>query len=85
MERGAKDNRAQGAQRGDKNYPRLTYVPREDATPESELATLAAVYAFILERRERKQAADAAHGEVATEVGDAEDLPHKPSSKEGGG
>lgn len=34
--------------------PRIIYRPREDATPEGELAALAAVYAFILERHKAK-------------------------------
>jgi hypothetical protein len=37
--------------------PRLEYLPREDATPEGELAALAAVYAFIIQAHERKKAA----------------------------
>jgi hypothetical protein len=28
--------------------PRITYAPRPDATPEAELAVLAAVYRFVL-------------------------------------
>jgi hypothetical protein len=36
----------------------LTYTPLSDATPESELDALAAVYTFILECHERKKAAD---------------------------
>ena len=37
--------------------PRLEYLPREDATPEGELAALAAVYAFIIQAHVRKKAA----------------------------
>jgi hypothetical protein len=37
--------------------PRITYVPRPDATPESELDALAAVYAFVLEAHAKKKAA----------------------------
>jgi hypothetical protein len=33
--------------------PRLDYLPREDATPESELVALAAVYAFVIQAHER--------------------------------
>lgn len=36
--------------------PRITYVPRPDATPEGELATLAGVYAFILRCGEERRA-----------------------------
>jgi hypothetical protein len=38
---------------------RLPYIPLSDATPESELDALAAVYAFVLECHERRKAADA--------------------------
>jgi hypothetical protein len=38
--------------------PRITYVPRSDATPESELDALAAVYAFILQCHESRKVAD---------------------------
>jgi hypothetical protein len=37
--------------------PRVAYFPRKDATPEGELAALAAVYAFIIQAHERKKAA----------------------------
>ena len=37
---------------------RVTYVPRPDATLDSETATLAVVYRFILDRRAQKQDAD---------------------------
>jgi len=36
--------------------PRISYVPRPDATPETELFALAAAYRFILERRAKKKA-----------------------------
>jgi hypothetical protein len=37
---------------------RIIYTPRPDATPESETATLAVVYRFILDRHAEKQDAD---------------------------
>ena len=37
--------------------PRLDYSPREDAAPESELAALAAVYAFVIQAHQQKKAA----------------------------
>jgi hypothetical protein len=37
--------------------PRLDYLPREDATPEGELAALAAVYALVIQTHERNMAA----------------------------
>jgi hypothetical protein len=36
---------------------RVIYSPREDITPEGELTTLAAVYAFVIQAHERKKAA----------------------------
>ena len=36
----------------------LTYTPRPDATPESELDALVTVYKFILQRHESRKAAD---------------------------
>src|SRR5688500_10123859 len=41
----------------DSGGPRIEYVPRGDATPEGELAALAAVYAAILRAHEHKKAA----------------------------
>ena len=35
--------------------PTIAYTPLPDATPESELDALAAVYAFILECHERRK------------------------------
>ncbi len=35
----------------------ITYKPRPDATPESELTALTAVYAFVLEAHAKKSAA----------------------------
>ena len=36
----------------------LTYTPLPEATPESELDALAAVFAFVLECHERRKVAD---------------------------
>jgi hypothetical protein len=41
----------------DSGGPRIEYVPRDDATPEGELAALAAVDAVILQAHERNKAA----------------------------
>ena len=50
--------------------PRLVYVPREDATPEGELAALAAVFAFVIRCHEEKKAARVdAGGEEGAEHG----------------
>jgi hypothetical protein len=40
--------------------PRVTYVPRRDATPETEISALASVYAFILQSQREKQKGGAA-------------------------
>jgi hypothetical protein len=48
--------------------PRITYVPRPDATPEAELNALASVYSFILDSRAKKNAA----GVTSTNGNDAE-------------
>jgi hypothetical protein len=37
---------------------RITYTPRGDATPESELDALAAIYKFVLECHASKKATD---------------------------
>ena len=37
----------------------IKYTPRPDATPETELDALAAMYAFVLECQAKKEAADA--------------------------
>jgi hypothetical protein len=42
---------------------RITYKPQPDATPESELAVLAAIYAFILDCHAKKKAAEASGGQ----------------------
>ena len=46
---------------------RLSYHPREDATPEGELAALAAVYRFVLQHREKKNDAGVSEDEEAAE------------------
>ena len=43
---------------------RLTYTPLSDATPESELDALVAVYAFVLEAHAKKKAAAPSGQEV---------------------
>ena len=48
--------------------PRITYVPRPDATQEAELHALASVYRFILDSRAKKNAA----GVTSTNGDDAE-------------
>jgi hypothetical protein len=37
--------------------PRITYVARPNATPETELSALVAVYKFVLDCRAKKEAA----------------------------
>ena len=43
--------------RGARSDLRVTYTPRPDATPEGELSTLAAIYAFVIRAHEQKKAA----------------------------
>jgi hypothetical protein len=38
--------------------PRIVYVPRPDATPESELNVLANVYAYLIKTHDGKQIAE---------------------------
>ena len=35
--------------------PRITYIPRPDATPESELSVLANVYAYLIKTHDSKR------------------------------
>jgi hypothetical protein len=39
------------------NSPRITYIPRPDATPEPELSVLANVYAYLIKTHNSKKAA----------------------------
>ncbi len=39
------------------NSPRITYVPRPDATPETEAAALGAIYRLLLDKHAKKEAA----------------------------
>ena len=47
---------------------RISYVPREDATAQGEIATLAAVYAYILECNERNKGAGTENGSEGEDV-----------------
>jgi hypothetical protein len=53
METDAKDVKGKGARRDAKRNPRITYSPHPDATPEGELAALAAVYQYLLDHHEK--------------------------------
>jgi hypothetical protein len=65
--------------------PSVVYVPRAGATPEGELAALAAVYAFALERHEHEQtAAEPPADANATEV-ECEDMPGEARAADWGG
>jgi hypothetical protein len=59
VETNAKDAKCESACRGGAGDSRVTYSPRPDATPEGELTALAAVYRFLLDRRERSDVAAA--------------------------
>ena len=39
------------------NAPRIVYTPRLGVTPEDELAALASVYAFVLQKYQKRQQA----------------------------
>jgi hypothetical protein len=52
--------------------PRITYVPRPDATQEAELNALASVYRFILDSSAKKNAA----GVTSTNGDDAKGFQH---------
>ncbi len=68
MERNAKDARANNPQRGAAASLRVSYTPREGATPEGEIAALAAIYRYVLfQRPEQKKTAGAGGGKEAVE------------------
>ncbi len=69
MERNAQDGKRDATWRSAAVGPCLSYVARDDATPEGELMALAAVYRFVLERHEAKRAAGADGGEEGAEHG----------------
>jgi hypothetical protein len=50
------------------DVPRINYVAHSSTTAESELQTLAAVYAFILECHSRRKATEGSDGEGETEL-----------------
>ena len=56
---------------------RLTYFPREDATPEGELCALVAAYRYILQCHERKRAVKASAGEKGGEHEGLSEPPQK--------
>ena len=55
METDTPDTTASGARMSAPGNPCLVYVPREDATPEGELAALSAVYRYVLERHDGRK------------------------------
>ena len=67
MKTDATDTRANGARKSAPGNTCLIYVPRENATPEGELAALAAIYRFILQHHEKKNDAGVSEGEEAAE------------------
>jgi len=53
------------------NSPCITYIPRPDATPESELSVLANVYAYLIKIYDSKKAAEPAQpstGDAKTSI-----------------
>ena len=67
MESNARDAKPTGAPHVAPVRARVYYVPKEDASPEGELAALAAVYRFVLQHREKKNDAGVSEGEEAAE------------------
>jgi hypothetical protein len=68
----AKDPKDHDVRQSSTDDPRVAYVPSEYATPEGELAALAAVYAFILKCHKQKHMAaedsDSEHETIGKEV-----------------
>jgi hypothetical protein len=62
---------------------RIVYTPREDATPEGELAALATVYAFILKCHEQKELATEAGDDNGNETGHTSEQAEEHSAGEG--
>ncbi len=56
--------------------PRITYTPRSDATPETELNVLADVYRFILDCHAKKIAAEPDSCNDAAIVRNTEEVSH---------
>jgi hypothetical protein len=55
----------------DSGGPRIEYIPRDDATPESELAALAAVYRYLLfHRHETSEDVEEVEADGAEERGE---------------
>lgn len=57
METDTTDTKANSGRKSVTGNPRISYVPRKDATPEGELAALTVVYRIILECYEHKKGA----------------------------
>ena len=86
METGAKEPKGRDAKQCVSDIPSVVYVPRAGSTPKAELAALAAVYAFVLERHEHKRTATEALAETnATEVEGADKSGEVRLAKRGGG
>ena len=55
------------------NSPRITYIPRPDATPESELVVLANVYAYLIKIHDSKKGAEDAKTQTGEEEFDTKE------------
>lgn len=78
MKTDAKDARANDPQRGVTGSLRVSYTPREDATPEGELVALAAVFHYVLfQRHETKSAEGDGRKEAAEQSRTVETMPEK--------
>lgn len=68
MKTDAKDARANDPQRGVTGSLHVSYIPREDATPEGEIAALGAAFHYVLfQRPEQKKTAGADDSQEASE------------------
>ena len=55
METDTTDTKVNSGRKSATDDPSLTYHPREDATPEGEIAALANIYRFVLERHDERK------------------------------
>jgi hypothetical protein len=55
------------------NSPRITYIPRPDATPETELSVVANVYAYLIKTHDSKKGAEHAQPQTGEEEFDTKE------------
>lgn len=83
---GIKQSNPSRASKVSSETPRVVYKPRPETTPNSELAALAAVYAFIVARYEQKRMAAEAPADANTAEVEGVDKSSevRPANKGGG-